>query len=162
MESKWALVTGQCGNRLALAEQLASRASICANGARADRLARLANDLAARHGFKRNLRGRSHPLKRQAKSFLHRQKRLPVELLINNAGFGATASSANRKRTLAGHGAGECGLRRSPHASVPPGYGRAPLGSILIPSLDGNSSTGSLPRHLRRYEGVRPLVAESR
>jgi len=90
---KSALVTGaSSGIGWALAEQLAFHgANLVLTGRRADRLAQLADDVSSRHKvqaqtFAADL-GRS-----QAPAEIFRfteQKRIPITLLINNAGFGS-------------------------------------------------------------------------
>ena len=90
---KWALVTGaSAGIGAALAEQLAAQGvNLLLTARRADRLARLANDLAARHKVQTEIYA-ADLTRPQAPGEIFRfteQKRLPVELLINNAGFGA-------------------------------------------------------------------------
>jgi short-subunit dehydrogenase len=90
---KWALVTGaSAGIGSALAEQLAAQGvNLLLTARRADRLARLANDLAARHKVQTEIYA-ADLTRPQAPGEIFRfteQKRLPVELLINNAGFGA-------------------------------------------------------------------------
>jgi uncharacterized protein len=90
---KWALVTGaSAGIGSALAEQLAAQGvNLLLTARRADRLARLANDLASRHKVQTEIYV-SDLTRPQAPGEIFRfteQKRLPVELLINNAGFGA-------------------------------------------------------------------------
>lgn len=90
---KWALVTGaSAGIGWAVAEQLASQgANLVLTGRRADRLARLAGDVASRckvqaQIFPADLTGPETP----AEIFrFTEQNHLPIEVLINNAGFGA-------------------------------------------------------------------------
>jgi short-subunit dehydrogenase len=90
---KWALVTGaSAGIGSALAEQLAAQGvNLLLTARRADRLARLADDLAARHKIQTEVCA-ADLTRPQAPGEIFRfteQKRLPIELLINNAGFGA-------------------------------------------------------------------------
>ena len=90
---KWALVTGaSAGIGSALAEQLAAQGvNLLLTARRADRLARLADDLAARHKVQTEVYA-ADLTRPQAPGEIFRfteQKRLPIELLINNAGFGA-------------------------------------------------------------------------
>jgi uncharacterized protein len=90
---KWALVTGaSAGIGSALAEQLAAQGvNLLLTARRADRLARLADDLAARHKIQTEVYA-ADLTRPQAPGEIFRfteQKRLPIELLINNAGFGA-------------------------------------------------------------------------
>jgi uncharacterized protein len=90
---KWALVTGaSSGIGWALAEQLAAKGTnLVLTARRTDRLARLANDVTNR--FKIQTQVFAADLTRpQAPGELFRfteEKRLQVEILINNAGFGA-------------------------------------------------------------------------
>jgi len=90
---KWALVTGgSSGIGWAFAEQLAARgANLVLTARRADRLAQLADDVTSR--YKVQARIFAADLARpQAPAEIFRfteQKRIPIELLINNAGFGA-------------------------------------------------------------------------
>jgi short-subunit dehydrogenase len=90
---KWALITGgSAGIGSALAEQLAAQGvNLLLTARRADRLARLADDLAARHKIQTEVYA-ADLTQPQAPGEIFRfteQKRLPIELLINNAGFGA-------------------------------------------------------------------------
>jgi hypothetical protein len=90
---KWALVTGaSSGIGWALAEQLAARgANLVLTARRADRLAKLAEDVTTRHRVQAQVFA-ADLAQRQAPVDIFRfteQKRLPIELLINNAGFGA-------------------------------------------------------------------------
>jgi short-subunit dehydrogenase len=90
---KWALVTGaSAGIGSALAEQLAAQgANLLLTARRTDRLARLAEDLSARHKVQTEIYA-ADLTRPQTPGEIFRfteQKRLPIELLINNAGFGA-------------------------------------------------------------------------
>ncbi|MGB9070105.1 MAG: SDR family oxidoreductase [Candidatus Acidiferrales bacterium] len=90
---KWALITGaSAGIGLALAKLLAAGgANLVLAARRADRLERLAADLAAQHGidveaFQTDLARPEAP----AEIFeFTKRKLIEIELLINNAGFGA-------------------------------------------------------------------------
>ena len=90
---KWALITGaSAGIGLALAKLLAiGGANLVLTARRADRLQKLAADLSAQHGVK--VEAFSADLTRQdAPTQIYAfttSKRIEVELLINNAGFGA-------------------------------------------------------------------------
>jgi short-subunit dehydrogenase len=90
---KWALVTGaSSGIGWALAQQLASHgANLILTARRADRLARLASEVAERHQvqaeiYKADLTDAQAPT--EIFQFVQ-QKGLALEILINNAGFGA-------------------------------------------------------------------------
>ena len=90
---KWALVTGaSSGIGWALAEGLAEHgANLVLTARRADRLTRLANEVTTRHKvqaeiFTSDLAQAGTPL--EILRFTD-QKRLPIEILVNNAGFGA-------------------------------------------------------------------------
>ncbi len=90
---KWALVTGaSSGIGWALAEQLASLgANLVLTARRADRLAQLAEDITSHHKVQTHtfVADLARP---QIPGEIFRfteQKRLAIELLINNAGFGA-------------------------------------------------------------------------
>jgi uncharacterized protein len=90
---KWALVTGaSAGIGWSLAEQLAAaRANLVLTARRTDRLAKLAADLSAKHGVRAEIFATdlTHPgAARQIHEFTT-GKGIDVELLINNAGFGA-------------------------------------------------------------------------
>lgn len=91
-KGKWALVTGaSAGIGWAFAEQLAAGgANLVLTARRVDRLQKLATDLTARHGvqvevFAADLTRTEAPAAIYA---FTEGKRLPIELLINNAGFG--------------------------------------------------------------------------
>jgi uncharacterized protein len=90
---KWALITGaSAGIGGALAEQLAAAgAHLILTARRTDRLERLAADLAARHGVKIEVLS-SDLVRPEAPGEIHAfttAKNIEVELLVNNAGFGA-------------------------------------------------------------------------
>lgn len=90
---KWALVTGaSSGIGWALAEQLAAHgANLVLTARRADRLAQLADDVSVRHKVQTHIFA-ADLARPQTPGEIFRfteQKRLPIELLINNAGFGA-------------------------------------------------------------------------
>lgn len=90
---RWALVTGaSSGIGQALAEQLAAYgANLVLTARRADRLAKLADDLASRFKVKTKIFP-ADLVRPQTPGEIFRfteQNRLHVELLINNAGFGA-------------------------------------------------------------------------
>jgi len=90
---KWALVTGaSSGIGWGLAEQLAADgANLLLTARRADRLAQLANDVA--EGYKVQAQVLPADLTKPASvNAIHRfvtEKELPIEVLVNNAGFGA-------------------------------------------------------------------------
>lgn len=89
---KWALVTGaSSGIGWALAEQLASHgANLVLTARRADRLAQLAENVTSRHKVQTHIFA-ADLARPQTPGEIFRfteQKRLPIELLINNAGFG--------------------------------------------------------------------------
>ena len=90
---KWALVTGaSSGIGWALAEQLAAKgANLVLTARRADRLKQLADDVTTRYKVETQIFA-ADLARPQAPGEIFRfveQKRLPIELLINNAGFGA-------------------------------------------------------------------------
>jgi short-subunit dehydrogenase len=90
---KWALITGaSSGIGWALAEQLAARgANLVLTARRADRLARLADDVTTRYKVQAQI-FTADLARPQAPGEIFgftEEKRLPIELLINNAGFGA-------------------------------------------------------------------------
>src|SRR5207245_4230708 len=90
---KWALVTGaSSGIGLALAEQLAiGGANLILTARRADRLERLANEVTTRHKVQAEIFAGDLAQPRTPLEILRftEQTRLPIEILINNAGFGA-------------------------------------------------------------------------
>jgi len=90
---KWALITGaSAGIGLALAELLAQGgANLVLTARRTDRLQNLAADLSAKHGVKVEIFS-ADLTKIEAPGQIHAfttSKNLEIELLINNAGFGA-------------------------------------------------------------------------
>src|SRR4029077_9199397 len=90
---KWALVTGaSSGIGWAVAEQLAAQgANLVLTARRADRLAKLAEGVTARHKIKAQVFA-ADPHRPHTPSEIVRftdQQHLPIEILINNAGFGA-------------------------------------------------------------------------
>ena len=91
--SKWALVTGaSSGIGWALAEQLAAHGTnLVLTARRADRLAKLANLLKARYRVEAEIFAADLARPQTPVEILRftEQKRLPIDILINNAGFGA-------------------------------------------------------------------------
>jgi uncharacterized protein len=92
-KGKWALITGaSAGIGWAVAEQLAAGgANLVLTARRVDRLEKLATELTARHGiraevFAADLTRAEAPAAIRA---FTEGKRLEIELLVNNAGFGA-------------------------------------------------------------------------
>ena len=90
---KWALVTGaSSGIGWALAQQLAAKgAKLLLTARRADRLKQLADEVTTRYKVETQIFA-ADLARPQAPGEIFRfveQKRLPIELLINNAGFGA-------------------------------------------------------------------------
>lgn len=90
---KWSLITGaSAGIGLALAEQLAAAGSnLVLTARRADRLQQLATDLKAKHGVRVEVCA-GNLVRPDAPDQIYeftRAKGLEIELLINNAGFGA-------------------------------------------------------------------------
>ncbi len=92
-KGKWALVTGaSAGIGWALAEQLAAGgANLVLTARRVDRLEKLAAELTARHGIRTELVAAdlTRPEAPAAIYAFTEGKGLEIELLINNAGFGA-------------------------------------------------------------------------
>ncbi|MGA9884486.1 MAG: SDR family oxidoreductase [Candidatus Acidiferrales bacterium] len=91
-KGKWALVTGaSAGIGLALAEQLAAGgANLVLTARRVDRLQKLAEDLSAKHRVEAQVFA-ADLTRPEAPAAIHaftQSKRLEIELLINNAGFG--------------------------------------------------------------------------
>ncbi len=90
---KWALVTGaSAGIGWALAEQLAARgANLVLTARRADRLARLADDVTSRYKVQAHIFATDLTRLETPAEILRftEQRHLPIEVLINNAGFGA-------------------------------------------------------------------------
>jgi uncharacterized protein len=90
---KWALVTGaSAGIGWAIAEQLASHgANLVLTARRADRLAQLADELTSRHKVQTHMLAADLAQPQTPVEIFRfaEQKRVPIELLINNAGFGA-------------------------------------------------------------------------
>jgi uncharacterized protein len=92
-KGKWALVTGaSSGIGWALAEQLAAKgANLLLTARRVDRLKQLADGVTTRYKVQTQIFA-ADLARPQAPGEIFRfveQKRLPIELLINNAGFGA-------------------------------------------------------------------------
>jgi len=91
--NKWALITGaSAGIGLALAEQLAAGgAHLVLTARRTDRLQKLAADLAGKHKVQVEVFS-ADLLRPEAPGEIHAftsNKKIEVELLVNNAGFGA-------------------------------------------------------------------------
>jgi len=92
-KGKWALVTGaSAGIGTALAEQLAAGgANLVLTARRVDRLQKLAAELASRHGISAEVFA-ADLTRAETPAAIHaftEGKRIEIELLINNAGFGA-------------------------------------------------------------------------
>jgi hypothetical protein len=92
-QGKWALVTGaSAGIGVALAEELAAGGThLVLTARRRDRLEELAKTLAAKHKVKTEIfvADLTKPLAPQEIFDFTKQKGLEIDLLINNAGFGA-------------------------------------------------------------------------
>jgi short-subunit dehydrogenase len=92
-QGKWALVTGaSAGIGLELASQLAaSGANLVLTARRTERLSQLAAELHERHNIQTEVfpADLTKPLAPDEIFHFTEQKRLPIEVLINNAGFGA-------------------------------------------------------------------------
>jgi uncharacterized protein len=90
---KWSLVTGaSAGIGLALTEQLAAAGSnLVLTARRTDRLQKLAADLAAKHGVQVEVFGADlvRPEAPDEIFAFTKARNLDIELLVNNAGFGA-------------------------------------------------------------------------
>ena len=90
---KWSLVTGaSAGIGLALTEQLAAAGSnLVLTARRTDRLQKLAADLAAKHGVRIEVFGAdlARPEAPHEIFAFTKARNLDIELLVNNAGFGA-------------------------------------------------------------------------
>lgn len=91
-KGKWALVTGaSAGIGWALAEQLAAGgANLVLTARRVDRLQKLASELTAKHGIQAEVFA-ADLTRAEAPAAIYaftEGKRLAIELLINNAGFG--------------------------------------------------------------------------
>ena len=92
-KGKWALVTGaSAGIGAALAQQLAAGgANLILTARRVDRLQELARELSAKHGIQCEVFA-ADLTRPEAPAAIHaftEGKRLEIELLVNNAGFGA-------------------------------------------------------------------------
>ena len=92
-QGKWALVTGaSAGIGWELASQLAaSGANLVLTARRTERLTQLAGDLRERHKIQTEVfpADLARPQAPDELFGFTEQKRLPIEILINNAGFGA-------------------------------------------------------------------------
>lgn len=91
-KGKWALITGaSAGIGVALAEELASGGThLVLTARRQDRLRQVADDLGRKHGIQTQV-VTADLTKREAPQQIYnftRGKGLPIDLLINNAGFG--------------------------------------------------------------------------
>lgn len=94
---KWALITGaSAGIGLALAEELAAAGvNLVLTARRVDRLKQLAVDLSAKNGVKVEICGADlvRPEAPDEIFAFTKDKNIEIELLINNAGFGAFGSN---------------------------------------------------------------------
>src|SRR6202521_921497 len=92
-QGKWALVTGaSAGIGWHLAEQLAAGgANLVLTARRTDRLEQLAAELARRHHVQAEIctADLAQPQAPEEIFRFTQEERLPIEVLINNAGFGA-------------------------------------------------------------------------
>src|ERR1700678_1623361 len=91
---KWALVTGaSAGIGVEIAKQLAADgANLVLTARRVERLAQLAEELAERHEIKVEVfpADLTQPQAPEEIFRFTQEQRLPIEVLINNAGFGAS------------------------------------------------------------------------
>jgi uncharacterized protein len=99
---KWALVTGaSAGIGVALATELAaSGTNLVLTARREDRLTALARDLAAKHNIRTEIcvADLADPSASDAIFAFVREKNLHIDLLVNNAGFGAYGAFATSDR----------------------------------------------------------------
>ena len=112
---KWALVTGaSAGIGREIARQLAEDgANVILTARRADRLAELAAELRSRYQVQAEIcvADFTHPQAPQEILRFTQEKELPIEVLINNAGFGDQwRVSSSGPAASARYGPGECGF----------------------------------------------------
>ena len=160
---KWALVTGaSSGIGWALAEQLAAKgANLVLTARRADRLARLAQEVAARHQVRAEvLCGGSGAASSSGRNLsLRRREALPIEILINNAGFGAYGEfhKVEAQPLLDMVQVNVASVVHLTHLFLPAMVERR-SGYVLIDGFDGCLPAGPLYQHLRRNQGLRLVV----
>lgn len=134
---KWALVTGaSSGIGWALAEQLAAQgANLVLTARRADRLAQLANHVAIRHRVQAEIFAGDLAQPQTPVEILRftGEKRLAIEILINNAGFGAYGEfrRTNSQRLLDMVQVNVASVVHLTHLFLPPMVERR-LGYIMI------------------------------
>ncbi len=130
---KWALITGaSAGIGLALAAQLAAGGTnLILTARRLERLETLAGRLSAHHGVRIEVFPADltlPPAPEELFAFTE-ERRIVVDLLVNNAGFGMLWTISHvRPHTTAGDGAGQYRGGRGLDAFVPAEDDRAPTG----------------------------------
>ena len=126
-EGKWALITGaSAGIGTAMARELAAGGTnLVLTARRRDRLAGLAGELSAKHDIRTLVcvADLAQPLGPQEIFSFTESKNIAVDLLVNNAGFGAYGEFHKvRLRAALGNGAGQCERGRASDASLFAGH----------------------------------------
>ena len=158
-QGKWALITGaSAGIGTALARELAAGGTnLVLTARRRDRLVGLAAELSAKNNIRTLVcvADLAQPLGPQQIFSFTEEKNIAIDLLVNNAGFGAYGEFHKvRRRPAHRNDAGQCDGGRARDASLLARNDRARQRGYSDRGFHGGVSGGALHLDVRRDENV--------